>query len=250
MTRAVYCVNSWTRNRSALTSALTLNEAISSVERFGDQRIRHYSELRAFFQAVAVYLPTTDRDDLLLGDFGEVQIAFDGEWHPVILGTGYEHVYAVMSFLPVLARILGRTHDLQVMLSYSRSTIDGLADSNGTPSDSDYEVVFELPPESFWQAVNALFDSAEFSRHVEKAFQIMGCERCPAEMRHFFVYEEDCYPLYNTSILVHYYSILLSVATEEQIRDHIRLTIGELIESTFNFSSNSRSRFLVEPLAR
>ena len=95
VTLAVYCVNSWTRTRSALTSALTLNEALSSVERFGDQRIRHYSELRAFFQAVAVYLPTTDRDDLLLGDFGEVQIAFDGEI--LVFWARLQYVYPVSS---------------------------------------------------------------------------------------------------------------------------------------------------------
>ena len=244
--RAVFCINSWANNRSALAQALTLNQAISNTKGFGNQNIKEYSELKAFFDAIILYLPITYREDLTLNDFGEVKIIVDGETFPVILGTGHEQVYATMNFLPVLARVIEMTDDLKAVLCYSRKIINALIDSN-TSSDGNYNITFELPSEEFWQAVNSLFNSKEFSEHAKIAFQIMGYQKCPIEMRHFFVYMGNYYPLYNTAILVDFYKRLLSLATAENYYRHINLTIGKLIENTFNFSDNDRSRVLVAP---
>lgn len=247
VTRAIYCINSWANNRSALAQALTLNQAISNAKKFGNQNIKEYSEFKAFFDAIAVYLPITNREDLTLNDSGEVKIIVDGETYPVILGTGHEQVYAVMNFLPVLAKVIEMTDDLKAILRYNRKIINELAGSNISSSDENYNITFELPSEHFWQAVNSLFDSKEFSEHTKRVFQIMGYKKCPIEMRHFFVYMGNCYPLYNTSILVDFYKRLLSLATKEEYYRHINLTIGELIENTFNFSNNTRSRVLIVP---
>ena len=66
-------------------------------------------------------------------------------------------------------------------------------------------------------------------------------------MRHFYVYKEDCYPLYNASMSVDFYKRLLSLATREEYYRHINFTIWRLIENTFNFSENTRSRVLIAP---
>jgi hypothetical protein len=246
VTRAIFCINAWTNNRSALAQALTLNQAISNAKVFGNQNIKEYSEFKAFFDAILLYLPITNREDLTLNDFGEFKINVDGDMFPVILGTGHEQVYAAMKFLPVLARVIEMTDDLKAVLHYSRKIINSLADSNAT-SDEHFDIAFELPSEKFWQAVNSLFNSKEFSENAKRAFNIMGYQKCPIEMQHFFIFRGDCYPLFNASILVDLYKRILSLATVEEYHLHINLTIGELIENTFNFSGNDRSRVLLAP---
>lgn len=244
--RAIFCINSWANNRSALGQTLTLNRALSNTKSFGNIGIKDYSEFKAFFNAIILYLPITHREDLTLNDFGEVKIIVDGETFPVILGTGYEQVYAAMNFLPVLARVIKMTEELKVIMRYSRKIIDLLADSN-ISSEENYKITFELPLEQFWQAVNSLFSTKEFLELAKGASKIIEYQKCPIEMMHFFFCKGDCYPLYNTSILVDFYKRLLSLATKEEYQNHINLTIGELIDNTFNFSDNNRSRVLIAP---
>ena len=246
VTRAIFCINSWANNRSALAQALTINQAISNAKEFGNRNIKEYSELKAFFDAIAVYLPITCREDLTLNDFGEVKIIVDGETFPVILGTGHQQVFAVMNFLPVLARVIEITDDLKAVLRYNSTIINALADSN-TSYDENHCITFELPSEKFWQEVNSLFKLKGFSEHIKRVSQIMGYQKCPIEMQHFFIYKGDYYPLYNASLLVDFYKKLLSLATVEEYHRHISLTVGELIENTFNFSNNDRSRVLIAP---
>ncbi|TCP55821.1 SEC-C motif-containing protein [Tumebacillus sp. BK434] len=247
VTRAVFCVSSWADNRSAMAQTLTLNNALSNTREFGTRNIKEYSDFKDFFDVIALHLPITNREDLTLNDFGEVQINFDDETFPVILGTGHGHVYAAMNFLPELASVIEMTDDLKVILQYNRKIINKISDSNISSSDENYNIVFEIPSEQFWLAVNDLFNSEEFLELAKQSFQIMGYQICPIEMRHFFVHKEVCYPLYNTSILVDFYKKLLSLATVEEYHRHINLTIVKLIENTFNFSNNDRSRVLVAP---
>jgi hypothetical protein len=247
VTKAIFCINSWANNRSAIAQALTLNQAISNTKVFGNQNIKEYSDLKAFFDAIIHYLQITYMEDLTLNDFGEIKIIVDGDTFPIILGTGHEQVYAVVKFLFVLAKVIDMTDDLKAVLCYNRKIINVLADDNISSSNEEYDITFELPSEQFWQAVNKLFNSKEFSEHAKKAFKIMGYQKCPIEMRHFFVYKGNWYPLYNTSILVDLYKKLLSLATKDEYDRHINLTIGQFIENTFNFSNNDRSRVLIAP---
>jgi hypothetical protein len=246
VTKAIFCINSWAANRSALAQALTLNQALSNTKEFGNRSIKEYSEFKLFFDSVVSYLPITSREDLTLNDFGEVKINVDGETFPVILGTGHDQVYAAINYLPVLAKVIGMTDDLKTVLRYTREIINTLADSNSS-AEKHNDITFDLPSEQFWQAVNTLFIPKVFMEIAKRVFQIMGYEKCPIEMRHFFVYKADYYPLYNTSILVDFYKNLLSLATVEEYHRHINLTLGELIENTFNFSNNDRTRVLIKP---
>ena len=245
--RAVFCINAWANNRSAMAQTLTLNQAICITKRYGNQNIKDYTEFKTFFDAVALYLPITDREDLTLNDFGKVKIIVDGETYPIILGTGHEQVYAVMNFLPVLANVIQNTDDLKAVLRYSRKIISTISDRNVASDDGNYNITFELPTEQFWQAVNDLFNSEEFSEHIKSVFQIMGYQKCPIEMRHFFLYKGNYYPLYNTSILVDLYKKFLSLATAKEYQQHINLTLGGLIENAFNFSDSGHSRVLIAP---
>lgn len=246
VTRAIFCINSWANNRSALAQSLTLNQSLSNTKEFGNRNINEYSEFKAFFDAIAIFLPITYREDLTLNDFGEVKINVDGEMFPVILGTGHEQVYGAMNFMPVLARVIKMTDELKVILHYNLTIINALADSNISPSNENYDVVFEMPSEQFWLGVNALFNSKEFIESAKQVSQVMGYQKSPIEMRHFFVTKGDYYPLFNTSIMVDFYKKLLSLATAEEYHRHINLTFGKLIENAFNLSDNP-SRVLIAP---
>lgn len=247
VTRAIFCINSWPNNRSAQAQALTINHSLCNIGVFGNQNIKEYSEFISFYNAIVPYLSITSREDLTLNDFGEVKINIKYETFPIILGTGHEQVYAVMQFLLVLARVLKVSDELDTLLCYNSTIINTLHDSYVSSSSKNNSIVFELPSEQFWKANNVLFSSNEFFVQAKKAYQIMGYEKCPIEMRHFFVNTENHYPLYNPSLLVDFYKKLLSLATEEECNNHINLTIGELIENTFNFSDNSHSRALIAP---
>lgn len=247
VTKAIFCFNSWAANRSALAQALTLNLSLSNIKEFGTKNIKNYSELKEFFYSISPFLQITASEDLTLNDFGEVKIKIDGETFSIILGTGHEQVFAAMNFLPELVRIMEMEGDLKAILHYNNKIINALSGSNVSFSDEDYDIVFELPSEDFWLAVDCLFNSTEFIAYTRQAFQIMGYQRCPIEMRHFFVYKEDYYPLYNTSILIDFYKQLLSLATVDEYNRHINLTFRKLLENTFNFSNNDRSRVLIAP---
>lgn len=246
VTKAIFCINSWANNRSALAQSLTLNQSLSNIKEFGKRNIREYSEFKEFFDAIAIYLPITHREDLTLNDFGEVKINVDGETFPVILGTGHEQVFGVMNFMPLLAKVTEMTADLKKILNYNRIVINSLADNN-TSYNENYDITFEIPSEQFWLVVNSLLNSKEFIEHANQASQIMGYQKGPIEMRHFFVYKGEYYPLFNTSILVDFYKRLLSLATGEEYNRHINLTFINLVENAFNFSDNTRSRVLVTP---
>ncbi|WP_040285754.1 YecA family protein [Sporosarcina koreensis] len=246
VTSAIFSINSWADNRSALAQTLTLNQSLSNIKEFGKRNIKEYSEFKAFFNAIAMYLPITHREDLTLNDFGEVKIIVDGETFPVILGTGHEQVFGVMNFMPVLAKVTEMTDALKIILHYNRLIIDWLADSN-TSYNENYDIAFEVPSEQFWLSVNSLLNSKVFIEHANQASQIMGYQKGPIEMRHFFVYKGNYYPLFNTSIMVDFYKRLLSLATAEEYNRHINLTLSNLIENAFNFSDNTRSRVLIAP---
>jgi len=247
VTRAIYCINAWAPNRSALAQSLTLNMALRNTREFGSKSIKEYTELSAFYNSIASYLPITHMEDLTLSDFGEVKIVVDGEVFPIILGTGHEQVFAAINFIPTLASVVKMKDDLLLLLRYNRVIIDALKDENVALNYENNHITFEIPSESFWESVNRLFDSEAFEQYSDRVFNTMGYQTCPIEMQHFFIYQECRHPLYNTSLLVDFYKKILSLASKKEFLYHINLTIGSLLENTFNFSDNTRSRVLIAP---
>lgn len=243
--RAVFSINAWIRNRSALAQTLTLNKAIIGCAQYGSRSIVTYGDLGVFFSAVRPFLPLTSHEDLTQNDFGEVKIKYHDEVFPVILGTGHEHVFAALNYMLSLARTINKDEELSLILRYSRIIIETLANTNHCDEN---DIVFELPSEAFWNAVKLLFDMDEFHSLFQRLSSIMRIEKCPIEMQHSAVYKGRYYPLFNTSILVDYYKLLLSQATQEDINQHINLTLFKYIENSYNFSPNSPSRVLLSPV--
>lgn len=247
LTRAIFCMNVWPRNRSSLAQALILNQALLKVERFGEGRIQSYSELKGFYQRISKYIEITPYEDLTLCDFGEVKINVDDIYYPIILGTGHEHVFGAMNYIEQLAKLLDRKPELVTLLEYHKLIILKLSIGELNNSFNKNEIVFELPNEKFWNNVKTLFDLEEFKKLKECSYKIMGHNVGPIEMRHFFKYEENLLPLFNASLLIDFYKKLLTVVDEKFYVQHIDLTIWGILEVTFNKNSESLSRVLIGP---
>lgn len=243
---AVFCLNSWRRNRSALSQGLSLHAALVSCSSFGTQSIKSYCELEKFYSEIAPFTKITSREDYIIDDFGEVFINQGGKAYSVITGTGYQQTYSVMRYMQQLALLCNRNEELNTILEYVNTILELVKDAN-TP-ESNYTITFELPSEKFWTSVNELFRCKLFQEQVGLVFKIMGHQFGPIEMRHFVQKETEIFPLFNTSILVDYYKHLLLEAPLETKENHIPQTILSLVEHSFNFSSKSPHNVFINPV--
>lgn len=243
--KAVFCFNLWRRNRSALAQCLSLNMALFRCSSANGKSIKNYSQLKEFYGDIMPYVKITNREDYTIDDFGEIFINHLGKTYPIITGTGHILVYSAIRFMQTLTSVCGRDDELRDILEYLSTIID-LTREHNIPRD-DLEIAFELPSEAFWNAVTGMFDTPQFKMRSATVSQIMGCLDGPIEMRHFVVKEDTVYPLFNTALLVDYYKLLLSTATREKIDQHMRQTILNLVENTFNFAPDTPMRMLIEP---
>ncbi|MFJ7699047.1 SEC-C domain-containing protein [Lysinibacillus fusiformis] len=248
ITRAIFCINSWPRNRSALAQTLALNQALLQVESFGAERIKSYLELNDFYQHISKYLKVTVYEDLTLCDFGEVKININDIYYPIILGTGHEQVFGVMHYIEQLAKLLDRETELIRLLEYNKLIILNLSGEGLNNSFDENEIVFELPNEQFWNRVKTLFNLEQFKELKGCAYNIMGHNFGPIEMRHFFKYDESILPLFNLSLLIDFYKELLAAIVDKEVyMQHINLTIWSMLENTFNKGSKNPLRVLIGP---
>lgn len=246
LTKAIFCLNLWRRNRSALAQGLLLNMALNDCETNGKQSIQSYEEFQEFYKDIEAYLKITHREDYIIDDYGEVFINHNGKSYPVITGTGHQQVYSVMRYMTTLTSISGRGEELDEILEYVDFIIENTKKAN-LPNEN-CNIIYELPTEFFWMSIKEIFENDVFKSKVIRVSEIIGFEAFSIERRHFINKSGRVYPLCNTSILVDYYNILLCKVTKEDRIKHIDQTIYSLIENSFNFSPDSPNRAFVKPL--
>lgn len=242
---AVFCLNLWRKNRSALAQSLSLNMALASDVPFGTLPIKQYSELESFYNEISGHLKITYREDYTIDDFGEVFINHKGESYPVITGTGHQQVYGALRYMQTLASLRNRDAELISILNYQRIIINFTKECN--EANINEEILFELPSADFWESVNALFENEQFQSQVLSVSKILGYDFRPIEMQHFVVKDSRVYPLFNSSILIDYYKMLLLSSDQYEKERHITQTVHSLLENTFNFSSGVHDRVIINP---
>ena len=243
---AVYCLNLWRKNRSALQQCLTLNMALDIGGDFGQTSIQSYSELEGFYKKVSESLSFTGLEDYIVDDYGEVFITVDGKSYPVLLGTGHQQVYATIRYLQTLAAITNHNVELKTILEYVRTILMFTADTN--IPNGDHEIKFELPTEDFWNSIKVMFDNQSFKQQSKDVSKIMGQQSIPIEMKHFTKRGDIYFPLFNSTILIDYYKTLLLSQPADKVKQHVIRTIHSLLEKTFNFSDDPPSRVLINPV--
>lgn len=243
---AVYCINLWRKNRSALAQNLSLNMALTLANSTGTTPINSYSDFQLFYSEIANFLKISSSEDYITDDYGEVFINHCGKSYPVIIGTGHQQVYAVLRYMQTLSSICNKNDELTTLLEYINTIITHTHESN--IPNAEFIITHELPSEDFWNVIKNLFSNPIFRKQFKDVSEIMGYEKSPIEMRHFVNKGTSLFPLFNASLLIDYYKLLLSTTTEEEKDAHITKTILSILENSFNFSSNSPHRVLLNPM--
>lgn len=244
LVQAVFCINSWRNNRSCFESTCALNVALVDCEKTGNIKIDNYQNFVSFFNKIKDLLQPNYLDDLTLNDFGEVKTKYKGKAYSVILGTGYEANYSMIEFIPKLCEHLKCAKMYTKVLEYSANIIDYLKSTNS--SSGNNEKLFELPSLEFFNSVQNLFSTQFIPKYNEKFVELLS-KSPKKEKRHFYVYKENVYPLFNASILVDFYSNLLNEVDDKTKSDLVNITLLNVLKR--NFDQYSKSNKILYPVS-
>lgn len=230
--KAVFCICAWRDNRSAMESCLALNESLTNHDMSGKNKIKNYEDFKAFYHKIKEFLDIGEFDDITLNDFGEVKIKYDSETYSVILGTGHESVFSLLQFLPNLAKITNKESLFNSALRYSSELIDYLAPFN----DSRYSEngkYFDLPNKSFYKKTCEYINNYTMPELENELVALLGHEGNPIDNRHF-IYKGNLYPLFNPSMVVDCYCMMLNKLTLEHKIKHVNAVINQTLHNNFN----------------
>lgn len=228
---AVFAITSWRDNRSAQESCLALNRALIECSSFGDKTIETYEDFAGFFQIIEPILKITHLDDMVVNDFGEVQVCVNRQFYPIITGTGHTgSVYSVAQFLDCMASSLELQIQTQNILAYLKNMIDTLGLFNVSKYD-DIPIAFDMPIMEFFYAVKDYISSMPTKKLDAKVFQILMNPNEPTVKTHFIQKGNEILPLFNPSLILDYYTNLLGMATLDTIKEHIHSALRQKIEA-------------------
>lgn len=202
ITKAVFCINAWRPNRSALAQCYAINKALIMCKKYGSRRLITYKDFENLFQTIANYSVMSSLDDIIIDDFGEIFINYNGKSYPVITGTGHLHVYPSIRYIPYLCNKLGKENEFTSILSYLEIIISTLSASNNIHKE---RIVYEIPSEEFWQGVNSLYERVDFKKHAKYVYVISQSFSNRIESTYGFEYLGNTYPLWNPGLLVDFY---------------------------------------------
>lgn len=228
---AVYAITSWRDNRSAQESRLALNRALIDCSSFGNKPIETYEEFAGFFQIIESILKVTHLDDMVINDFGEVQVCVGQQFYPVITGTGHTgSVYSAIQFLECIASSLGLQAQTTNILEYQKNMVDALSSLNVSKYD-DFPIVFDMPTREFFCAVKEYMRLVPTKELDTKILQILMKPNEPTVKSHFVQKNDVVFPLFNPSLILDYYTNLLEMANPETIKEHIHTALHQKIEA-------------------
>ena len=157
LVRAIFCINICIKNRSALSSQMTLNLSLLEYKKCGNLRINNYSEFKDFFSKIENILQITHFDDYIIEDFGEVRFKYRDKYYKVIIGTGHNLVYGQLFCLESLAKIIEKGNELEEIFKYNSNIIEYFEKFN--KSDEKREIRFEIPSEILFNKVQEFFNT-------------------------------------------------------------------------------------------
>ena len=149
LVRAIFCINICVNNRAVLESSLALNATLFEYVERDNKGIRSYEEFCDFFKEIEVILQATNMDDYVVEDFGDAKLVVDGNPYDIIIGNGYNQVFACVHFLQVLAQMLGKESELKSVLEYHSGIINYFKKSN--LNDNGGEVRFVVPSKELFE---------------------------------------------------------------------------------------------------
>lgn len=209
---AAFAITSWRNNRGAQESCLAINAAIADNEVWGNKIINTYEDLTAFFNLLYPIIQITSYDDPVLIDFGEVRLNYQSHYYSVITGTGHTvPVFAVLQFLELLSESADVDIFTRELLDYSDNMIRRLYDNNAS-IDADYSMAprIECPSLDYYETVIAFFQEKTWESLNPILLEMLSTDSNAIIKSHFYLHRGAYYPLFNPSLIVDYFTNILS----------------------------------------
>lgn len=201
--RAVFCLNSWYRNRSAQESVLSLNAALLRSESFEGKRIEEYEDLETLFERTKPFISVSPYEDIVIPVMGHTKIEFDGSWYPVIYGCGMVQEYPRLCFASAICTASNKKEQYRSLFDYASFLCISL-NGAGWDGEAIEEVEFCLPPKTHWECVKACFSAMPSKLPQIEVIEALSRKIGPIEKMHFIQTDERVLPLFNPSILLDY----------------------------------------------
>lgn len=227
LVRAVFCINIYLKNRSMIENMLALNKVLVDYQSAGEKRIKNYENFKDFFESIHDILIETVYDDYTIEDFGEVKLIWQGKQYKVIIGTGYEQTYGYYQFISETVRMNNNEDLFGMVLNYISNEIDFFFDVN--KGDESYEIKFSIPHCELFNRTQEYFNNFQdlfYSKEITNYFSEISND---ISYVHFIEYNNIVYPLFNTSMLIDFYSQELKTKSEEEISEIAELTIIRML---------------------
>ena len=241
---AIYCINICINNRCALEAQLKLNLCLKTCKKSGTNSIKNYKEFKAFFNRIKKFVGISYADDPIIEDFGEIKFDYEGSIYNVLVGTGYNSVYAQLYFFESLAVITDKKDELRKILKYNSDVIDYFKSYN--ISDGKQLKRFVLPKAILFKRVKKFFEELDFSE-LFILNDIISSDEKYIEKEHFINYNNKIYPLYNTSILIDFFDKYYKTLDDDQKIEVADSGIFELLSKLTNLDQNEHP-FVLFPI--
>ncbi len=207
--RAIFCLNSWRYNRPNLSFGLTLNYVISKIDRSGTKRIQTYKQFISFYNTIKKYNNSAFNDPII-PDFGEIKVAFNGTFYPVLIGNGYNHAYPLMKCLDTIISSRDEEEKLEEVLLYVSEMIDTLQDIETFSSDKYNYTSLSCPSEKYFNTCLNYYK--RISPPDDCFIRMLSLqEQKDITTSHFLIENKKILvPLFNSSIIIDAYNMIMS----------------------------------------
>lgn len=244
--RAVFAITSWRNNRGAQESCLALNNALSLVDDWGNKCINTHEDLSSLFNKIYPVLQITTYDDPVLMDCGEIKLCYKNQYYSVVTGTGHTApIFADLQFLEYASAVAYMDTYTESLLHYSDDMLSHLLPSNCT-IDSNFSMSpkFECPSAEYFDSVKSFFDMQLWKNLPSALLSILSATNNKILKSHFVFYNNESYPLYNPSLMVDYFTNIVSKLPEKRIEEIVKQSLLQKIKMIY-CCHNSRSPKLI-----
>ncbi|WP_033542901.1 hypothetical protein [Planococcus sp. CAU13] len=239
---AVYCLNSWRRNRETLNIALELNAALVKMEKnshSGLKRISTYKDFISLFEEVLKVTQNSPFNDPVVSDFGEVNFFYKKKFYPIIIGTGYENSYASLFISSQLVKETGEDFELKSLFEYMELTIETLYQHN--LKDDAEDSGLNLPKEEYFKAVHQLMSYIFRIDLNKRLIHLLHFDNIQDIERTHFFGGSHSYPLFNASIYEDFLYQITLRAKNVDFQRMSEMTLLEILNNNYSGSLNSNN---------
>lgn len=244
--KAVFAIVSWRNNRGAQESCLALNNALILVDDWGNKCLNTHEELSSLFDKIHPILQITTYDDPVLMDCGEIKLCYKNKYYSVVTGTGHTApIFADLQFLEYASAVAYMDTYTESLLHYSNDMLSHLLPSN-CHIDSNFSMSpkFECPSAEYFVCVKKFFATQMWENLPSTLLSILSGTNYNILKSHFVLYNNRFYPIYNPSLIVDYFTNIVSKLPENKIEEIVKQSLLQKINMVY-CSHNCHSPKLV-----